>query len=250
MILDWDYQHLAQICDYRTAISLARNFCDVRWFLQPYAHGVTREPKSLIYDLQQHLNTVKTNPCVRHFYGTLLNKFTILKDYEYNRTYFTQPSYVTKQDVDFFKQLLDVLYHITKNDKIIQELIASGILQTLMEIQKLFKNNADMTFLLSKVLANMSMCREFGYDFFVTGWVGMLARWSRHQDLRVQVTAAKALANMDMDDNLTVRYQSRIYPLYPRARVRQKSNVDIVFVHGLLGKRKKRIFHSVRHCLK
>lgn len=40
---------------------------------------------------------------------------------------------------------------------------------------------------------------------------------------------------MDLDDVNRFEYQPRIYPLYPKNRCRQKPEVDIVFVHGLLG---------------
>lgn len=67
------------------------------------------------------------------------------------------------------------------------------------------------------------------------GWVGVLARWMRNPDLRVQVTAAKALANMDSDDQYLNEYQTKVYPLYPLRRVRRKQQLDIIFIHGLLG---------------
>lgn len=70
----------------------------------------------------------------------------------------------------------------------------------------------------------------------VTGWVGILARWTRNPDIKIQVTAAKALNNMDVDDKYPNKYEAKIYPLYPLSRTYQKPQLDIVFVHGLLGK--------------
>lgn len=67
------------------------------------------------------------------------------------------------------------------------------------------------------------------------GWIGVLARWMRNPDIRVQVTAAKALANMDVDERITRKYETKVYPLYPLRRVRRKQQLDIVFIHGLLG---------------
>lgn len=47
--------------------------------------------------------------------------------------------------------------------------------------------------------------------------------------------AAKALANLDLDDPNYVQYPPNVYPLHPRLRTRQKPKADIVFIHGLLG---------------
>lgn len=68
------------------------------------------------------------------------------------------------------------------------------------------------------------------------GWVSVLARWMRNPDLRVQVTAAKALANMDSDDQYLNEFETKVYPLYPLQRVRRKHQLDVIFIHGLLGK--------------
>lgn len=236
---DWDYQHLAQLCDARTAISLARNFCDTRWFLSPFAFGVVRHPKSLIYEIRQHLEAIKPCKCINHFHENTFNRFCILKNYTYDATYQTDEGLrcvATKQEAECLKQCLEVLFHLTKDTGTVAEMVRVGILSTLIEIEKLFPQSGEMRFLLSKVMANISMCNEFSYDFFVTGWVGLLAQWTRSDDLRLQVTAAKALANMDVDDNLSFTYQPRVYPLYPRTRIRTEPEVDIVFVHGLLGK--------------
>ena len=234
---DWDYQHLAQLCDARTAISLARLNCDSRWFLSPYAKNAVRQPKSIIAEIRDHIELLKPMcKCVNHFYSTAFNKFSILKGYIDNRE--LQPfgkNQVTRQDLDCLKQSLEVMFHLTKDPATARHLIERGFLQTLMEIQKLFPSNTEIRFMLSKVLANMSMCTDFIYDFFITGWVGILAGWAKNPDLRVQVTAAKALANLDVDDTNRFVYQPRIYPLYPRLRSRHKPDVDIVFVHGLLG---------------
>lgn len=237
---DWDYQHLAQICDARTAISLARNFCDTRWFLPPFACGAIRHPKSLIYEIRNLFESLKPCKCVNHFYVNTFNRFNILNGYTYDSNYqsINDRYTATKQEFDFLKQCLEVLFHLTKNTENVKTLIQTGTLRTLFEIEKLFPDSGEIQFLLSKVMANISMCNEFSYDFYVSGWVGLLAQWTRSDDLRVQVTAAKALANMDIDDDVSLKfkYHPRVYPLYPRARIRKIPDVDIVFVHGLLGK--------------
>lgn len=57
----------------------------------------------------------------------------------------------------------------------------------------------------------------------------------RDDDLRVQVTSCKALSNLDKDDPNNFLYPNKIYPLYPTQRILRKPELDIVFIHGLLG---------------
>lgn len=166
---DWDYQHLAQICDSRTAISLARNNCDARWFVPPKALGALREPKSLIYEMREHLTTLKPCICLKYFQSNALDKFSILKEYEYTTDTSTKGRKVTKQEYDNLRHILEALLHLTRNKENNGPLIESGILTTLMEILKLFHSDYDIRFLLSKIMANLSICQELNQHFFVTG---------------------------------------------------------------------------------
>lgn len=232
---DWDYQHLAQMCDSRTAISMARNFSDVRWFLPPRHHGAKREVRSLIYDLKKHLEELKPCKCLANFNSSIFDHFKILDKYTYTTAISAGGASVSRTEYDFVRKSLEALFHLTRNADASAVLIRSGILTTLMEFLKVFHSDLNIRFVLAKILGNLSACPEFADDFFVTGWVGVLARWTRNPDIRIQVTSAKALANMDVDDKFRNEYQSKIYPLYPLNRVRQKPQLDIVFIHGLLG---------------
>lgn len=250
---DWDYRHLAQTCDARTAVSLARHECDARWFVRPAACGSVRQPCSLIAEMRAHLERLApTCVCVPHFRANVLGNFGILRGFvepdakqggqvrqPLRECKITQPEFVC------LTQCLHVMFHVTRDPQRAGQLIDVGFLQTLMEVYKLFHRNVEMLFLLSKVLVNLSLAvraapgRNGGGrvvdDVFATGWVGVLAEMSRHPDLRVQVTAAKALTNMDADDHNGYAYRSRVYPLYPLFCSRRRPDVDVVFVHGLLG---------------
>lgn len=234
------------MCDARTAISLARNFSDVRWFLPPTHFGAQREPKSLISDFNRHLGHLKSCQCLANFYSTVFDNFKILNDYEYTTKKTSKGVAVSQKEYDCFRKLLEAIFHLTRSTEQAATLIESGILATLMETLKLFHNDLNLRFLLAKVLANLSVCRDYSNDFFVTGWVGVLARWTRNPDIRIQVTAAKALANMDIDDKYPNEYLAKVYPLYPLIRSRQKQQLDIVFIHGLLGEWKPNWFSESR----
>lgn len=62
-----------------------------------------------------------------------------------------------------------------------------------------------------------------------------MAEWVKESDIRISAPAARTLANLDSDDEFDAVYQQRMYVLHPMLRSDQNTNVDVVFVHGLLG---------------
>lgn len=234
---------MAQICDARTAISLARHFSDTRWFLPPSHFGALRQPKSLIFDIREHFNRLPPNRCLSVFYSTAFDNFSILKDYNYT-TSTSNGVAVTRQEYDILRKCLEALGHLTQDAEVAEALLKQGFLQTLMEVLKLFHSDVSLRFLLAKIIANFTVCQKYYNDFFVAGWIGVLSRWTRNPDIRVQATAAKALANLDIDDIRQNEYRSKIYPLYPLNRSRTKPQLDIIFIHGLLG---NYICHKITH---
>lgn len=226
------------MCDARTAISLARHYSDTRWFLSPRHVGAQREIRSLIYDLKHHLEKLKPCKCLNNFNSSVFDNYKILDKYKYTTEVSSTITVISRTEYDFVRKSLEALFHLTQNPDACSVLIESGILTTLIEFLKIFHNDLNIRFLLAKILANLSICRDFANDFFVTGWVGVLARWTRNPDIRVQVTAAKALANMDADDAFSNDYRTRIYPLYPLKRMRNRPLLDVIFIHGLLGELK------------
>lgn len=222
------------MCDTRTAISLARHLADVRWFLAPANFGALRSAKSLIAEIREHLEQLKPCPCVHKFNATIFDNFGILKGYTMDTTKTAAGIKVTRQEYDFLRKCLEAIYHLTQDADVADALVRQGFLQTLMETMKLFHDDVDLRFLLVKIVANLTVCGAAA-DFFMTGWVGVLARWTRHPDIRVQVTAAKALANIDVDDPHRCEYRAKVFPLYPLIRTQRKPQLDVVFIHGLLG---------------
>lgn len=65
------------------------------------------------------------------------------------------------------------------------------------------------------------------------GWIGVLSSWSNHKDIRISIPAARALANLDADSD--AQYPSNLYILHPLGRTKKTQEVDVIFVHGLLG---------------
>lgn len=66
---DWDFRHLAQICDARTSVSLARSGADNRWFVPVPRRGCIKNPKFLLSDLHMMLSRLRPLYCVDHFFS-------------------------------------------------------------------------------------------------------------------------------------------------------------------------------------
>ncbi|EDW11501.1 protein SERAC1 [Drosophila mojavensis] len=231
---DWDFRHLAQICDARTSVSLARCGADMRWFMPLPRRGCIRNPKLLLSDLHSMLDRLRPMSCVDHFFSKYFPNQAHVND---DSEFLTQDQIISLSvlDTDLMKEIISFLHHITKDTKVAAKIIHEGGLMHLMELRKIFADDNETLSTLCKVLANLSLVEDAVEHFFVSGWVGALAEWQQCPDLRLQVISAKTMANLDHDDPNQFTYPPNVYPLHPRVRTRRKPKADIVFIHGLLG---------------
>ncbi|XP_052901935.1 protein SERAC1 [Anopheles moucheti] len=235
---DWDFQHLAQLCDYRTAISLARSNCDTRWFLPPRQYGVEKEMREVLVDMKSLLELLSPHKCAAYALEQTFGSSAHIREPDGDEvTYQMSPS---RFEYDQLKQSLSALIHLTglvgpEGREHCRQIVNSGGLLMLLEAEKLFRGDIDMKLLISRLVGNLSACEGLGYEFYASGWIGILARWKRDVDMRMQVTADLTLENLDQDDPNGFRYAPKVYPLHPRGRQQAKPAVDVVFIHGLLG---------------
>lgn len=68
---------------------------------------------------------------------------------------------------------------------------------------------------------------------YFTGWIGILSEWLNHEDIRVSIPAARALANMDVDNHAV--FSRHLFLLHPVTRTTKDHELDVIFIHGLLG---------------
>ena len=101
-----------------------------------------------------------------------------------------------------------------------------------------------------KILANISLHEETHEAVFRSGWVGILAAWKQDPNLLVTLPATKALCNLDQKYGDV--YMPGVYLLLPEHRsvrhLNELSNwgVDVVFIHGILGKLSSEMWASIR----
>ncbi|CAL7936144.1 unnamed protein product [Xylocopa violacea] len=240
---DWHYRHIAQMLDARIAISLARiPNVDTRFFLKPPYYHVQYKLHDVMEKMHQmllYLSAVceNTHPCLIQF---LNKKFkdtpsdSLILDHDLtNLGLAVAPAMVW--DPELLQSCVQTLCHHSCLEQYSKDIIDAGGLPLLMLIKKIFLDNTDVCILLAKIISNISLHSEYLEDIFQAGWIGTLVEWSQSSDIRLSVPASRALANLDMDENESVKYPRRIYLLHPLHKTRAKIKLDVVFLHGLLG---------------
>lgn len=174
---------------------------------------------------------MKDNPCVKFILETT-SAFENIKDHDHE----TSLHELHHQDEDdHILQSLNHFLHLTTKPENCIEIAERGGLEILINIHKNYSgDNFDIKMILCKIVTNMSSADVLDY-LFKSGWVWVMAKLQEDEDLRIQVFASTFLNNLDKYDKLKYVYKPKLYPLYPRGIVNEKTDLDLVFVHGLLG---------------
>ncbi|KAK3919092.1 Protein SERAC1 [Frankliniella fusca] len=239
LLSDWDYQMLAQACDAQTAVALARTKgCDLRFLLKRPKSGHKSKPasvKKIIEEMIKLLQAVENqshHSCVENFLSTYERKKWRAHSHEDSPG--TSLSPLLEDEI--LRKALDTLTHYCNIDNHSTEnILLLGSLPMLMDLIQTAKND---TKILSDVFSIISFISTFPNAlqvFHATGWLWVLAKWSRHTEASLALPCVKSLANLDKDSHDSVLYPQKIFPLYPPYRSNEDHKADIVFIHGLLG---------------
>ncbi|XP_011506367.1 PREDICTED: protein SERAC1 isoform X2 [Ceratosolen solmsi marchali] len=238
---DWQYGQISQMLDARTAVALARSpGIDLRFFLKPpyfnqqlQIHEIVEKVHSLLIKLNTRCEGI--HPCLLNFinkkFQNYLHDSTIMEPDISNDGL----SSLIKWDINFLQNCLEAILHHSSLNNHSNDIVDVGGLQILMNIYKLLGDNIDICALIAKILSNISLNPEYLEDIFRSGWIRILTSWSYHQDIRISTLASCALANLDTDDIEHETYPQKIYLLHPLHRVSSKRDLDVIFIHGLLG---------------
>ncbi|GBN70693.1 hypothetical protein AVEN_187387-1, partial [Araneus ventricosus] len=125
-----------------------------------------------------------------------------------------------KVSVTFDKLCLQTLlgYSARKSHRAL--MFEKGILKMLLSVLKLHEDDSEFQSIIAQILANLALEEKFANALHVTGWIGILALWSKSPCIEVSLPASKALANLDKDDFHHSFYDSGIYLLHPLIRTR------------------------------
>jgi pimeloyl-ACP methyl ester carboxylesterase len=251
-----EYAQLAQSCQKRTAIGLARsNRVDLRWFMPPPPLPPTLEGRTIVSLFKEILTKLPTksdklNDCIIYYTTTALDDYLKRGDdeelldsdisFEFHREshhIHSIPRPQISQETLVEHCLQALLSHSTVEEQCTQLLTALPLFQMVLQAHP---DNPRIKSLIGKILANISLYPQHHENLFRNGWVGRLAAWKQDPNLLVNLPATKALCNLDQEYGVH-RYQPGVYLMLPTDRYVQHKNqlsnwgVDIVFVHGLLG---------------
>ncbi|XP_020842345.1 protein SERAC1 isoform X2 [Phascolarctos cinereus] len=199
---DYQYRTVAQACDVRTVIGLARSKeTDLRFFLPP-----------------PHLPSVKEGG-LWCFGGNGL---------PYAESFGEVPS----ATVELF--CLQALVRHSEIATHCDKIEANGGLQLLQRIYQLHKDCPKIQRSIVRIIGNMALHEHLHSAIVHSGWVSILAEAAKSPHVVQASHAARTLANLDRE-TVQEKYQDGVYVLHPQYRTSQPIKADVLFIHGLMG---------------
>ncbi|XP_011861232.1 PREDICTED: protein SERAC1-like [Vollenhovia emeryi] len=241
---DWQYCHLAQMMDAKTAVALARMpNINLLFFLQPPYYHVQYSLSDIlekVHSLLLSLNSLcgNTHLCLTQFLSKMFKDSHryLVEWFDHDLTSVgLSMNTTTVRDDELLKSCVRAICHHSSVEQYSKHLINAGALPILTAIQKVFSDDVEICILLARILSNMSLHSEYLETIYESGWIGILSRWSHSDDIRLSSQAISALVNLDTERNERAKYSQSVYLLHPLHRVHPATKMDVVFLHGLLG---------------
>ncbi|XP_030802128.1 protein SERAC1 isoform X3 [Camarhynchus parvulus] len=247
---DYQYVTVAQTCDQRTAIGLARSKdVDLRFFLPPpplpKIKTVSKGKDDPIEDelrlLLVSLPQTGLDPCVQYFTSLALRESSQTLAAQMGGLwcfggnglpYCETLSKVPSETVELF--CLQALVQHSKISSHCDKIEAKGGLQLLQRIYQLRKDSAKIQRNIIRIIGNMALDEHLHSSIVRAGWVSVLAEVMKSPHIIQSSHASRALANLDRDVGKE-KYADGVYVLHPQYRSSQPVRADILFIHGLLG---------------
>ncbi|XP_037750992.1 protein SERAC1 isoform X3 [Chelonia mydas] len=242
---DYQYRMVAQACDQKTLIGLARSKdIDLRFFLPPPHlpkvkddYAIEDELRLLLVSLPQ----TDLEQCVQYFTSlalressqTLAAKRGGLWCFGGNGLPYCETlSKVPSETVELF--CLQALVQHSKVSTHCDKIEANGGLQLLQRIYRLRNDSAKIQRNIIRIIGNMALDERLHSSIVHAGWVSILAEAMKSPHVIQSSHASRALANLDRE-TVQEKYPDGVYVLHPQYRSSQPIKADVLFIHGLLG---------------
>ncbi|XP_069788295.1 protein SERAC1 isoform X2 [Narcine bancroftii] len=241
---DYQYRTVAQACDQKTSIGLARSKdIDLRFFLRPPLPKAIED--TYIEDELRHLLASlpqsEVDQCVQYFTSLALRESNQslsaqrggLWCFGGNGLPYAQSlSSVPSEKVESF--CLQALAKHSKVPSHCDAIVANGGLQLLQKIFQLRQDSQKIQRNIIRTVGNLALNECLHPAIVQSGWIGILAEVMKSPHIIQASHAARALANLDRD-TVEEKYEDGVYILHPQYRTSQPIKADVLFVHGLLG---------------
>ncbi|KAM9234810.1 protein SERAC1 isoform 1-T1 [Dugong dugon] len=242
---DYQYRIIAQACDLRTLIGLARSKeSDLRFFLPPPPLPSLKEDSSVEEELRHLLASLpqtEVDECIQYFTSLALSESSQSlaaqkgglwcfggNGLPYAESFGKVPS----ATVEMF-----CLEAIVKHSEIpthCDKIEANGGLQLLQRLYQLYKDCPKVQRNIMRVIGNMALNEHLHPAIVRSGWVSLMAEAMKSQQIMEASHAARTLANLDRE-TVQEKYQDGVYVLHPQCRTSQPIKADVLFIHGLMG---------------
>ncbi|XP_058291614.1 protein SERAC1 isoform X2 [Hylobates moloch] len=242
---DYQYRIIAQACDPKTLIGLARSKeSDLRFFLLPPPLPSLKEDSSTEEELRQLLASLpqtELDECIQYFTSLALSESSQSlaaqkgglwcfggNGLPYAESFGEVPS----ATVEMF-----CLEAIVKHSEIsthCDKIEANGGLQLLQRLYRLHKDCPKVQRNIMRVVGNMALNEHLHSSIVRSGWVSIVAEAMKSHHIMESSHAARILANLDRE-TVQEKYQDGVYVLHPQYRTSQPIKADVLFIHGLMG---------------
>ncbi|XP_043400202.1 protein SERAC1 isoform X6 [Chelonia mydas] len=228
---DYQYRMVAQACDQKTLIGLARSKdIDLRFFLPPPHlpkvkddYAIEDELRLLLVSLPQ----TDLEQCVQYFTSlalressqTLAAKRGGLWCFGGNGLPYCETlSKVPSETVELF--CLQALVQHSKVSTHCDKIEANGGLQLLQRIYRLRNDSAKIQRNIIRIIGNMALDERLHSSIVHAGWVSILAEAMKSPHVIQSSHASRALANLDRE-TVQEKYPDGVYVLHPQYRSRK-----------------------------
>ncbi|KAM6185321.1 protein SERAC1 isoform 2-T2 [Rhynchocyon petersi] len=242
---DYQYRIIAQACDLRTLVGLARSReSDLRFFLPPPPLPPLKDDSSIEEELRYLLASLpltEVDDCVQYFTSLALSESSQSlaaqkgglwcfggNGLPYAESFGKVPS----ATVETF-----CLEAIVKHSEIpthCDRIVAGGGLQLLQRLYRLYRDSPKMQRNILRVIGNIALNEHLHPAIVRSGWVSLMAEAMKSQQIMEASHAARTLANLDRE-TVQEKYQDGVYVLHPQCRTSQPIKADVLFIHGLMG---------------
>nr|XP_045247259.1 protein SERAC1 isoform X2 [Macaca fascicularis] len=242
---DYQYRLIAQACDPKTLIGLARSKeSDLRFFLLPPPLPSLKEDSSTEEELRQLLASLpqtELDECIQYFTSLALSESSQSlaaqkgglwcfggNGLPYAESFGEVPS----ATVEMF-----CLEAIVKHSEIsthCDKIEANGGLQLLQRLYQLHKDCPKVQRNIMRIIGNMALNEHLHSSIVRSGWVSIMAEAMKSDRIMEASHAARILANLDRE-TVQEKYQDGVYVLHPQYRTSQPIKADVLFIHGLMG---------------
>ncbi|XP_057380018.1 protein SERAC1-like [Daphnia carinata] len=242
-------QQIAQACGFKLSVKLARTKnVNLNLFLRPPAYLLlTSEPiEDALNNILKKIPVIHQQTCATYFLRIAQQITGKHKDDEYYLRW--DPDIAgtihPRSIIQIVELYLQALLQLSATSECSHLMVQNGLLLTLWRIVHAFDKEVVLTTLCTNIVANISLFPQFHHQIFQSGWIGLLAEFFGSQYASLNLAAGKALVNMDQDHRKYGVYDRSIYLLHPlyeeaddtrKSEARQGWDLDVVFVHGLLG---------------